>query len=193
MPFSLSNTFRHLLSFQYRECRAFPTFKPDLQPLSPLQLSTSTPQHQEQTQAHGQASSCLLDAAQWSRGLFTPVGTQKETYTKRAFICSCADMTQGESNSTSSTALSCHVYNAMKGSPFPPLGLCHCWQESQCVHTKEMHMGYGICSPVPDPAAPGALWVPLGLFSLLAFVHWYPFSISGERSHGYKRPGANYE
>lgn len=44
----------------------FTLSEPDLQPLSGLQLTMSTPQHKEQAQAYGQASSCLLDAAQLS-------------------------------------------------------------------------------------------------------------------------------
>lgn len=89
--------------FSTESAELFTLPKPDPQPISPLQSSMSTPQHKEQTQAHGQASSCLLDAAQLSLGLKTPIRTQKETYTKHAFIFPCAGMTQGESKGISST------------------------------------------------------------------------------------------
>lgn len=60
-------------------------------------------QNTEQTSAHGQASPSLLDADQLLLGLKTPMGTQKETYPKHAFICSCTDMTQGENKGISTT------------------------------------------------------------------------------------------
>lgn len=140
-------------------------------------------------QAHSQASSCLLDAAQLSPGPKTPIRTQKETQTKHAFTCLCWHDSRGKQEHQ----LNCLCFAATEVAPWKGVPWNH-WVsaiagKSLCL----MHVGCVDLLPCSwSSISRGIVSFP-GPFLFTCLSPLESFPISGKCSCGYKRPRADYE